>query len=587
MTTATAVREVELALLAGVLTDGEAARTILATCRPEDFATPEARAIFAAADRVAVEGTPDLALVAGELRTSPDLGRSPREMLVEAVEFPFSPANLPVYLARLRAAAEERRGDELRAALAATLRSGSNPGAVAAAARALVAFEDGARNDATVAADALNVPPDPRPVLAPEADYGLPGRWWRFVEPYTEGARAAVIAQFYVIAGNVIGRRPFLPVGPGDGHHAAEFVLIVGESGIGAKGDGLKAARLPFARGFPDWDRACVKRASNSSAGLIYMIRDPVWTEDPTTGERRMTDPGVEDRRACFLLSEYGSLLRTFERQADTSSMTWRDLWDQTRLENNSRGNAGSATDYHVSLIGHGTPTELRKYLRGDEVFSGFANRHLAIWSERSKGIPTPARMCELDLAEFVRELVAAVEAAQRVEVMERDADADALWTHLYADLLNVPRGFHGALLERGRGHVARVSMIAALLDGARVVRVPHLLAALALWDYSAATWAYLFGDSCGDPKADRMAEKILAAGGEILHSELHEQLGRNWVGGDYAHAARVLTEAGRLRVEDRSSAGRPGRWYVLTRRGAVAPILPKARAILAKGGSS
>jgi hypothetical protein len=52
------------------------------------------------------------------------------------------------------------------------------------------------------------------------------------------------------------------------------------------------------------------------------------------------------------------------------------------------------------------------------------------------------------------------------------------------------------------------LSLLYALLDGAKVISTPHMLAALAAWDYCEASAQFIFGDSLGYPEADR----ILAA---------------------------------------------------------------------------
>ena len=45
-----------------------------------------------------------------------------------------------------------------------------------------------------------------------------------------------------------------------------------------------------------------------------------------------------------------------------------------------------------------------------------------------------------------------------------------------------------GAPTSRAAAQVLRLSMINTLLDGEKFVRPPHLLAALAVWDYCGGT---------------------------------------------------------------------------------------------------
>jgi hypothetical protein len=48
--------------------------------------------------------------------------------------------------------------------------------------------------------------PDP---LKPEAYYGLVGEWVSMVEPHTEADTAALLVQFLVAFGNLVGRGPY------------------------------------------------------------------------------------------------------------------------------------------------------------------------------------------------------------------------------------------------------------------------------------------------------------------------------------------------------------------------------------------
>jgi hypothetical protein len=82
---------------------------------------------------------------------------------------------------------------------------------------------------------------------------------------------------------------------------------------------------------------------------------------------------------------------------------------------------------------------------------------------------------------------------------MRRDRDASKLWTDIY-DLLSAGKpGVVGALLSRAEAHVVRLSCIYAILDKSATVRVEHLSAALALWDYAEASTRLIFADRTGD----------------------------------------------------------------------------------------
>ena len=52
-------------------------------------------------------------------------------------------------------------------------------------------------------------------------------------------------------------------------------------------------------------------------------------------------------------------------------------------------------------------------------------------------------------------------------------------------------------------------------------IGLPHLQAALAVWDYCYASASLLFGGSTGDPIADRIREAIDASGGALSKSQI------------------------------------------------------------------
>ena len=60
--------------------------------------------------------------------------------------------------------------------------------------------------------------------------------------------------------------------------------------------------------------------------------------------------------------------------------------------------------------------------------------------------------------------------------------------------------GVVGGLLARAEAHLLRLALIYALVDGSATIGLSHLDAALALWDYAAASVAWIFGDLTGDP---------------------------------------------------------------------------------------
>ena len=62
-----------------------------------------------------------------------------------------------------------------------------------------------------------------------------------------------------------------------------------------------------------------------------------------------------------------------------------------------------------------------------------------------------------------------------------------------------------------------RLALIYALLDGAANFDVPHIRAALAVWEYAEGSAAHIFGGSLGDNVADEILRALQQAGREGL----------------------------------------------------------------------
>jgi hypothetical protein len=92
---------------------------------------------------------------------------------------------------------------------------------------------------------------------------------------------------------------------------------------------------------------------------------------------------------------------------------------------------------------------------------------------------------------------------------MSRDQAAESLWEECYPDLSQARPGLFGAATSRAEAQVLRLSAVYAALDCSSLITVPHLEAALAVWEYCSASASELFGTSTGDLTADRIKVAI------------------------------------------------------------------------------
>jgi hypothetical protein len=111
---------------------------------------------------------------------------------------------------------------------------------------------------------------------------------------------------------------------------------------------------------------------------------------------------------------------------------------------------------------------------------------------------------------------------------VDRDAEAAELWREHYSRLTRAAPGLLASLLSRAEPQVARLSLVYAVLDGSHTVRVEHLRAALAVWDYCEQSTACIFGDAIGDPLADELLAMLRAAVAGLTRNEIRDRLGRN-----------------------------------------------------------
>ena len=74
------------------------------------------------------------------------------------------------------------------------------------------------------------------------AMHGIAGEFVRAIAPNTEADPAAILVQFLVHFGALVGRGPHFRV-EGDEHHANLYAVLVGDSGKGRKGTSASRVR--------------------------------------------------------------------------------------------------------------------------------------------------------------------------------------------------------------------------------------------------------------------------------------------------------------------------------------------------------
>ena len=387
----------------------------------------------------------------------------------------------------------------------------------------------------------------PRP-LAPEAYHGIAGEVVKAIELHTEADPAALLITFLCYVGNSIGRGPHA-VAEADRHGTNVSSIIVGETAKGRKGSSAGHIRELFRRVDLAWESSRIMGGMSSGEGLIWHVRDPIEKH----GE--VEDMGVTDKRLLVYEPEFASVLKVMARDTNTLSTQVRQAWDSGYLRIMTKNSPAVATDTHISILGHITKDELLRYMTATEMGNGFANRFLWFCTKRARILPegggTP------DYESLIPKLQAALEKAKKTGQLARDDNAREAWADIYPELSEGKPGLYGAVTARAEAQVLRLSVLYAALDGSTAILLPHLMAALAVWEYADQSVRYIFGDAIGDPAADRILQALRVAG-EMTRTQIRGLFTGHSSASRISGALRLLAVSGKASSETRQTDGRP-----------------------------
>ena len=324
--------------------------------------------------------------------------------------------------------------------------------------------------------------PDPP---AEAAFYGLAGEIVRTIEPNSEADPMALLIQFHIAFGNALGRTAYAKA-EADKHFTNEFATLVGETAKGRKGTSWGYIRNLFEQIDHDWTNNRVQSGLSSGEGMAWQVRDPIVKTEPIREKKQITgyqqvtvDEGINDKRLLVYESEFAGALRVMQRDGNTLSAKVRDAWDGRKLNSMTKNDQATATDAHISIVGHITREELQRYMDRTELANGLANRFLWIATKRSKALPNGGE--EVNFSPFRNRLKQIIERAKTCGEIVRDEAAQGIWNGVYENLSNGQPGMLGAATGRAEAHVMRLSVLYALENGSNLVKAEHLLAALAL----------------------------------------------------------------------------------------------------------
>ena len=379
--------------------------------------------------------------------------------------------------------------------------------------------------------------------LAGVAFRGVVGEFVNAVSPHVEADRAALLGQFLVAVGSVIGPEPHVLAGA-DVHGVAEFVVLVGPTASGRKGFGWTLVRKVLALVDPAWEADRIVSGLGSGEALVAALG------------------ADQDRRLLVHADEFGSLLRVARREGNILSPLLRSAWGGQALEARTKRETLRAPRAHVSLIGHVTLHELRAASPATATQDGLFNRILWIASRRGGLLPEGGNLDDArHLAPIAAELREIVARARTIRQLVRAQQAR--WAKAYAELAAERAGAFGGATARAEAHALRLSVLYTLLDRSSEIRPEHLEAALAVWRFAEDSAAYIFGRGSGNTCADEVLEILRDSPQGLTQTQLRDAFHRNLPRGGLAGTLEYLHQVGlAFPTSEQGSKGAPAkRW--------------------------
>jgi hypothetical protein len=266
---------------------------------------------------------------------------------------------------------------------------------------------------------------------------------------------------------------------------------------------------------------------------------------------------------------EFASPLTVMQRDGNTLSMVVRSAWDDRTLQTLTKTSGERSTGSHITVVGHITKKELLKHLTEEKLGSGIANRFVFALVRRSKRLPHGGADDAFDVKQIhaLKKGLEVGKTPRRIDLSEEVEElygysAVELWEEVYGDLSEGKPGLYGAVISRAEAQVRRMATVYAVLDCSHVVRVDHLLAALAVWQYAEQSAYLIFGDRTGDMVADEILEALREAGEEgMSRTEIHDLFGRHLKGRVLGAILRDLEAQGQIykkKLPKGEGVGRP-----------------------------
>ena len=301
------------------------------------------------------------------------------------------------------------------------------------------------------------------------AFHGVAGSIVEMVSPHTEACPEAILGQFLVAFGSVIGSKPHWQL-EASSHRCNLFLCLVGPTGVARKGTSWDVARWIVGRCDHEWADRPILSGITSGEGLIKQVKEY---------------PGP----LLAVETEFARTLTNASREHSNLSAVLRQLWDGPHVWVPTKNDPIHIEDAYFSMVAHTTLSDLKEKLKQNDVENGMVNRFVWMNVYRDGELPEGGDFDSLvqSLALHLGHLTRAVELARGDPRFHRPyrktEKARALWDHLYRGPLASPRtGDYAKATVRAAPIILRMAVIYAILDHAWTIDLPHLEAAAAFW---------------------------------------------------------------------------------------------------------
>jgi hypothetical protein len=383
----------------------------------------------------------------------------------------------------------------------------------------------------------------PWPTLAPQALHGAAGEFVRMVSPQSEADPAGLLVAFLCAFGAAVGPSAYFEV-ESTRHYARTSAILVGATASARKGTTNDHVLRVLRIADEEWLARGIVRGLASGEGLIQHFAG---------GDRDV----LPEKRAVILDPEFARTLAAAAREGSILSHIIREVFDSGLLSNLTRKNPLFVDGVHAAILGNVTAEELRAKLDRTEIANGFVNRLLLVLVKRSKLLPNGGSLCDADFAPIAKRVRDALDFGRNAKQMHRSPAADSLWAEWYYAQPE-PEGLLGALTARAQAQVLRLSMLFALFGCSSMIEDSHLHAAIAVWDYAAASARHIFGDVLGDDVADRILEELRDRYREpVSRNEIRALFAGHRSSARITAALRYLQSRGLASVEKIETQGR------------------------------